>query len=163
MRGSSNLSVDKISVFNSLSNDVLPCNRVYDIEQLVNSSNLQSVLFKVLRKIYRSSLNVGQWNRKWEVNSISKPQLHTGYKQSWNFCLSLCSCRWFIPTRSPVIGLITSWLLQLKTLLGEGLINFRLIFMIWNYITFLLVSGNTSSFTIDLNINFNGKVIILKF
>ena len=82
MRGSSNLSVDKISVFNSLSNDVLPCNRVCDIEQLVNSSNLQSVLFKVLRKVYRSALNVEQWNRKYEVNSISKPQLHTGYKQS---------------------------------------------------------------------------------
>ena len=83
VRGSSNLSVDKIysivalrmRVFFSLSNNVLPYNRVCDKEDLVNSSNLQSILFKVLRRVNRSSLNVGQWGRKFEVDSISKPQL----------------------------------------------------------------------------------------
>ena len=69
----------KMRVFFSLSNNVLPYNRVCDKEDLVNSSNLQSVLFKVLRRVYRSSLNVGL-EKKCEVDSMSKPQLHTGFK-----------------------------------------------------------------------------------
>ena len=47
-------------MFFSLSNNVLPYNRVCEQEDLVNSSNLQSILLKVLRSSYRSSLNVGQ-------------------------------------------------------------------------------------------------------
>ena len=54
-------------MFFSLSNNVLPYNRVCEQEDLVNSSNLQSILLKVLRSSYRSSLNVGQWKRKCEV------------------------------------------------------------------------------------------------
>ena len=85
-----NLSVDKIysvvalrmRVFFSLSNNLLPYKRVCDKEDSVNSSNVQSILFKVLRRVYRSSLNVGQWRRKCEVDSISKPQLQIGFKQS---------------------------------------------------------------------------------
>ena len=135
--GFSNLSVDKIysivalrmRVFFSLSNNVLPYKRVCDKEDLVNSSNVQSILFKVLRRVNRSSLNVGQWRRKCEVDSISKPLLHIGFKQSWKLCLNLCSRKWLIPTRSRVIGLIPLWLLQLKTLLGEGLINFKILFL----------------------------------
>ena len=84
IRGTSSVSVDKIysivalrvRVFFSLSNNVLPCNRVCDKKDLINSSNLQSILFKVLRRVYRPSLNVGQWRRKYEVDSISKPQLY---------------------------------------------------------------------------------------
>ena len=73
-------------VFFSLSNNVLPYKRVCDKGDLVNSSNVRAILFKVLRKVlrrvYRSSLNVGQWRRKCEVDSISKPQLQIGFKQS---------------------------------------------------------------------------------
>ena len=72
----------RMSVFFSLSNNVLPCNRVHDKEDLVNSSNLQSILFKGLRRVYRSSLNVGRWRRICEVDSISKPQLQIGFTQS---------------------------------------------------------------------------------
>ena len=90
MRGSSDLSVDKMysvvalrmRVFFSLSNNVLPYNRVCDKEDLVNSSNLQSILFKMLRRVYRSSLNAGHWRRRCEVDSISKQQLQIGFKQS---------------------------------------------------------------------------------
>ena len=53
---------------------------VCDKEELVNSSNLQAILFKVLRRVYRSSLNVGLCRRKCEVDSISKPQLQIGFK-----------------------------------------------------------------------------------
>ena len=67
-----------MSVF--LSNNVLPYNKVCDTEELVNSSNLQSVLFKLLRRAYGLSLNVGQWRRKYEVDAISKPQLQNGFK-----------------------------------------------------------------------------------
>ena len=72
----------RMSVFFSVSDKVLPSNRVCDKEDLVNSRNLQSILFKMLRRVYRSSLNVGQWRRKCEVDSISKPQLQIGFKQS---------------------------------------------------------------------------------
>ena len=66
------LSVDKIysivalrmRVFFSLSNNVLPYKRVCDKEDLVNSINVRSILFKMLRRVFRSSLNVGQWRRK---------------------------------------------------------------------------------------------------
>ena len=51
-------------------------------EDLVNSSNLQSILFKALRRVDRSSLNVGQWRGKREADLISKPQLEIGFKQS---------------------------------------------------------------------------------
>ena len=84
---------------------------------------------KKIWSVCRSSLNEGQWRRKWEVDSISKPQLQIGFKQSWKFCLNLCSRKWLIPTRSRVISLIPLWLLQLKTLLGEGLINFRILLL----------------------------------
>ena len=60
-------------VFFSLSNNMLPYKRVCDKEDLVNSSNVQSVLFKVLRK---------KWRRKCEVDPISKPQPQIGFKQS---------------------------------------------------------------------------------
>ena len=119
-------------MFLSLSNNVFPYNRFEednDKEDLVNFINLQLILFKVLRRVYHSSLNVGQWRRKCEVDLISKPQLQIGFKQSWKLCLNLCSRKWLIPTRSRVISLIPLWLLQLKTLLGEGLINFRILFL----------------------------------
>ena len=135
--GFSNLSVDKIysivalrmQFFFSLSNNLLPFKRVSYKENSVNASNVQSILLKVLRRVNRSSLNVGQWRRKCEVDSISKPQLHIGFKQSWKLCLNLCSRKWLITTRSRVIRLIPLWLLQLKALVGEGLINFRILLL----------------------------------
>ena len=111
------------------SNNVLSYNRVCEKEDLVNSSNFQSILFWVLRRVYRSSLNAGQWRRKCEVDSMSKPQLQTGFKQSWKLCLNLCSRKWLIPTRNLVISLIPFWLLQLKTLFEEGLINVMKLFL----------------------------------
>ena len=135
--GFSNLSVDKIysivalrmQFFFFFSNNLLPFKRVSYKENSVKASNVQSILFKVLRRVNRSSLNVGQWRRKCEVDSISKPQLHIGFKQSWKLCLNLCSHKWLITTRSRVIRLIPLWLLQLKALVGEGLINFRILFL----------------------------------
>ena len=111
-----------MSVFFPLSSNVLPY-KIRVKKEFVNSSNLQSILYKV----YLSSLNIGQWRRKCEVNSISKPQLQIGFKPSWNLCLNLCSRKWLRPTRNPLIILIPLWLS--KTLLGEGLIKFRILFL----------------------------------
>ena len=79
----------RMSAFFSLSNDVLLYNIVCDKEEFVNSSNLQYILFKILRRVYLSSLNIGQRRRKREVDSTSKSRLKIGFKQSWKFCLNL--------------------------------------------------------------------------
>ena len=71
-----------MSAFFILSNNVLPYNRVCDKEEFFNSSNLQPILFKVLRSVYLSSLNARQWRRKGQVDSKSKPQLQIRFKQS---------------------------------------------------------------------------------
>ena len=65
----------RMRVFFSLSNNVLPYNRACDEEVLANSSNLLSLL-KVLTRVCRSSLNLGQWRKKCEVNSICKLDLN---------------------------------------------------------------------------------------
>ena len=52
-----------MSVFLSLSNNVMPYNRAYDKEDFVNFSNLESILFKVRKRVYRSSLNIIQWRK----------------------------------------------------------------------------------------------------
>ena len=54
-----------------------------DKEEFDNSSNLQSVLCKVPRSVYFSSLNIGQWRKTFEIYYISKPQLQIGFKQFW--------------------------------------------------------------------------------
>ena len=68
------------------------------------------MFFIVLRRLYLSLIYVGQWSRKCAVDSISKPQLK--------------------PSRSVVIKLTPLGLWQLKRLLAEGLINFRIFFLI---------------------------------
>ena len=45
-------------------------NRVCDKEEIVNSSNLQLILFKVLKRVYHSSLNLGQLKRKCEDDYV---------------------------------------------------------------------------------------------
>ena len=37
--------------------------------------NLESSLLRVIRRVILLSLNKGQWRKKWEVDSISVPQL----------------------------------------------------------------------------------------
>ena len=45
-------------------------------------NRLQPTLFKVLKRVYLSLVNNGQWKKKWVVDSISLPQLHKGFKDS---------------------------------------------------------------------------------
>ena len=60
-------------------------------KELVNSSNLQSVSLNAPWRMYRLSLNVGEWRRKREVDSISKPELQIRFKKSSKLCLNLGS------------------------------------------------------------------------
>ena len=84
IRGSSNLSVDIIYSIAALRISVLPHNRVFDKEELVNSSNLQSFFFNLRVYLLSSNMNSGEC----EIGSISK---QIGFKQIWELCLDFCS------------------------------------------------------------------------
>ena len=59
-------------VFVSVSNDKLP---------KINSNVLQSMLFKV-RLL---SINIGQWRKQWEVDSLLEQQIHGWEEALWIF------------------------------------------------------------------------------
>ena len=89
-------------------------------------NRLQSILLKVLRRVYLSFVNNGQWRKKWVVNSIPWPQLHRGFKDSWKLCLMLYFLKWLKPRRSRVISLMPLGLWQLYTEFAVGRINWRI-------------------------------------
>ena len=88
-----------------------------------------SVFSIVLRRVHLSIIYVGQWRRMCAVYSISELQLQNGFKESWKICLNLCSRKWLKPSSSLVINLIPLGLWQLKRLLADGLIIFRILFL----------------------------------
>ena len=144
--GSSNLLVERIYsivalrtfVLASVSNELLPKRRVLIKTGSQRSRRLLSMFTRVLRRVRLSVIYVGQWKRKCAVDSISKPQLQNGFKESWKLCLNLCSRKWLKPSRSLVINLIPLGLWQLKRLLADSLINFRILFWkYWNCLSFL--------------------------
>ena len=59
---------------------------------------LLSISFKLYRRVDRSAWNKGQWRKKWDVVSISRPQLQRGFQVPWKLCLNLCSLRWLRPS-----------------------------------------------------------------
>ena len=119
--GSTNLLVERIYllvalrtfVLASVSNELLPKRRVLIKTGSQRSTRLLSMFTRVLTRVRLSIIYVGQW-RKCAVDSISKPQLQNGFKESWKLCLNLCSCKWLKPSRSLVINLIPLGLWQLK-------------------------------------------------
>ena len=68
------------------------------------SINLQSILFRMLRRVILFSSNKGQWRKKWDVDTISIPQLQRGLIHFWKLWLNLYL--WLSPRRSRVINLI---------------------------------------------------------
>ena len=86
---------------------MLQYKRFCDKEEFVKSSTLQSVLFKVFRMVYLSSLNIRQWRRTCEVASISKLQLLIGFKQFWKLCLNIMSRKWLRFRCSRAVSLVT--------------------------------------------------------
>ena len=83
----------------------------------------------VLKRVRVSVIYVRQWRRKCAVDSVSKPQLQNGFKESWKLCLNLRSRKWLKSSRSLVINSIPFGLWQLKRLLADGLINFKILFL----------------------------------
>ena len=141
--GSSNLLVERIYsivalitfVVASASNELLPKRKVSIKTGSQRSRRLLSMFSMVLKRVRLSVISVGQWRRKCAVDSISKPQLQNGFKESWKLCLNLCSRKWLKPSRSLVINLIPLGLWQLKRLLADGLISFRILFLkCWNFL-----------------------------
>ena len=127
----------------SVSNELLPKRRVLIKTGSQRSRRLLSMFTRVLRRVRLSIIYVGQWRRKCAVDSISKPQLQNGFKESWKLCLNLCSRKWLKPSRSLVINLIPLGLWQLKRLLADGLINFSTLFLeILKLLEFLMLSSS---------------------
>ena len=102
--GSSNLLVEgiysivalKTFVLASVSNELLPKRRVLIKTGSQRSTRLLSVFTRVLRRVRLSITYVEKRRRKCAVDSISKPQLQNGFKESWKLCLNLCSCKWLL-------------------------------------------------------------------
>ena len=83
----------------------------------------------IFRKIDFPFEKLGQWRRKWADVSISLPKLHMGLSESWNLCLNLCSRRWLKPNLNLVNNLTPLGLWQLKTVLPEGRMKFKSVFL----------------------------------
>ena len=116
-------------VFFFKSNNELPNSSVFIKEDSFFSINLQSILFRVLRRVIVLSSNNGQWIKKWDVDSISIAQLQRGLIQFWILWLNLCLRKRLSPRQSRVISLTPLWLQQLKKLLGVGLKNLRILLL----------------------------------
>ena len=119
---SSNLLVERIysiAAFRTfvlvfVSNELLPKRRVLIKTGSQRSTRLLSVFTRVLRRVRLSITYVEKRRRKCAVDSISKPQLQNGFKESCKLYLNLCSRKWLKPSRSLVINLIPLGLWQLK-------------------------------------------------
>ena len=88
--GSSNLLVEIIYsvvalrtfVLAFVSNELLPKRRVLVKTGSQRCRRLLSMFFMVLRRVCLSVIYMGQWRRKCAVDSITKPQLQNGFKES---------------------------------------------------------------------------------
>ena len=69
-------------VLASVSNELLPKRRVLIKTGSKRSKRLLSMFTRVLRRVRLSIIYVGQGKRKCAVDSISKPQLQNGFKES---------------------------------------------------------------------------------
>ena len=168
---SSNLLADRIYsivayrtfVLASASNEFLPKRRAFIKTGSQRSRRLLSIFSIVLRRVRLSIIYVGQWRRKCPVDSKSKPQQQNRFKGSWKLCLNLCSSKWLKPSHSLVINLIPLGLWQLKRLLADGLINFRILFLkILKLLAFLMLRSSLfHSIIVDVKEEFFIKVCLV--
>ena len=85
---------------------------------------LESSLRSSFMRLVLGVMKFWQRRKKWEVDSISRLQEHSGLIVSWKLCLNLCSLRWLKPTRSLVSSFIPYMSATLNTLFGIVLVNF---------------------------------------
>ena len=169
--GSSNLLVEitysivalRTFVLAFVSNELLPKRRVLIKTGSQRCRKLLSMFFMMLRRVCCSVIYMGQWRKKSAVDSISKTQLQNGFKESWKLYLNLSLRKWLEPSRSLVINLIPLELWQLKRLLADGLINFRILFLkILKLLEFLMLwSSLFHSAIVDRKKEFLKKVCLV--
>ena len=83
----------------------------------------------IFRKVDLSFQKLGQWRRKWADVSISLAQLQIGLSESWKLCLNLCSRRWLKSNLNLVNNLTPLILWQLKTVLPEERMKFKIVLL----------------------------------
>ena len=66
--------------------------------------------------------------KKWADVSISLPQLRTGLSESWKLCLNLWAKKW-LKSSLNLVDNLTLGLWQLKTVLPEGRMKFKSVFL----------------------------------
>ena len=161
--GSSNFLVERIYSIVALRTFVLASVSNELISGSQRSRRLWSMFSIVLRRVRLSIIYVGQWRRKCSVDSKSKPQQQNRFNESWKLCLNLCSSKWLKPSHSLVINLIPLGLWQLKRLLADGLINFRILFLkILKLLEFLMLwSSLFHSIIVDVKEQFFIKVCLV--
>lgn len=49
------------------------------------------ILDNIFKRVDPSFAKLGQWSKKWQVDSMSKPQLYVGLSKLKKLCLSFCS------------------------------------------------------------------------
>ena len=96
-------------------------NLVRDISSRLRilESSLQSSFMRFVLGV----MEFWQRRKKWEVDSISRLQEHSGLIVSWKLCLNLCSLRWLKPIRSLVSSFIPYMSATVNTLFGIVLMN----------------------------------------
>ena len=112
-------------------------NLVRDISSRLRK--LESSLRSSFMRLVLGVIKFWQPRKKWEVDSFSRLQEHSGLIVSSKLCLNLCSLRWLKPTRSLVSSFISYMLATLKTLFGIVLINLSKYFFkytIWIWVTY---------------------------
>ena len=78
-----------------------------------------SISFILFNRVDRSAWNKGQRRKKWNVVSLSKPQLQRRFRVSWKLCLNLCSRRWLWASLNFITNLIPFGLWYWKTMLRK--------------------------------------------
>ena len=88
-----------------------------------------SILLMLFKSVKRKWLKFWHCRKKCSVVSISLPQEHNGFIESWKLCLNLCSLRWLSPRRSLVKCFKPRGLCTPNINLGFGRIDFKMEFL----------------------------------
>ena len=101
----------------------LPNKNVLTTEFSFSVKMLALLLFSLFERVRLWVVKFGEWRRKWTVDSISLPQPHRGFTESWKLCLNSWSFKWPKPILRRVKNVSPNRLFMLKTLLNFGLMK----------------------------------------
>ena len=120
-----------MTIFAEISKEALPKRRIWvNIESLVFAKEPSILLINCAQEGVSLISKQGTVKKKVRICfNIKATRTRWGFRLSWKLCLNLCSREWLRPRRSFVRYLIPLQLWQLKTLFGDGLINFNKFFL----------------------------------